>query len=147
MRRKETRPRIRFNRDLLEPLVKSSKSFTEVARKLNYPDYSLIGAVSRIAKKVREFEINYEHFDKLFGGAIRRPDEEIFCIGSRFSKNVHRKRLIEKRGESCEKCKTSDWLGKPLVMDVHHLNEDNTDNRFENLVIVCPNCHRSLHRR
>ena len=41
----------------------------------------------------------------------------------------------------CEGCRSADWLGSRLVMELHHVNGDNTDNRIENLQMLCPNCH------
>lgn len=41
----------------------------------------------------------------------------------------------------CECCGNSEWMGKPIPLELHHINGDNTDNRIENLQILCPNCH------
>lgn len=53
-----------------------------------------------------------------------------------------RRRLIRDRGGRCESCGISEWLGRPLSLDVHHCNGDSRDNRSANLLVVCPNCHR-----
>ena len=45
------------------------------------------------------------------------------------------------RGWQCECCKNVEWNGRPIPLEVHHINGDNTDNRLENLQILCPNCH------
>ena len=33
------------------------------------------------------------------------------------------------------------WMGKPIPLELHHINCNNQDNRLENLLLLCPNCH------
>ncbi len=42
-------------------------------------------------------------------------------------------------------CKNPDckYQGKP---EIHHINQDNKDNRFWNLIALCPNCHTDAHK-
>ncbi len=55
----------------------------------------------------------------------------------------------------CERCGISEWRGRPLSMQLHHVNGDRFDNRLENLELICANCHcqtdswggRNGHRR
>ena len=41
----------------------------------------------------------------------------------------------------CEKCGNTEWFGKPIPLELHHINGDNNDNSLENLQMLCPNCH------
>ena len=41
----------------------------------------------------------------------------------------------------CEECGISRWRERPLSLCLHHVNGERHDNRLENLVLLCPNCH------
>jgi 5-methylcytosine-specific restriction endonuclease McrA len=45
----------------------------------------------------------------------------------------------------CEECGLSEWRGKSLSLQLHHINGDRHDHRFENLRLLCPNCHSQTH--
>jgi hypothetical protein len=45
------------------------------------------------------------------------------------------------KANRCEVCGIEEWLGAPLSMALHHVNGDGSDNRLENLQMLCPNCH------
>lgn len=41
----------------------------------------------------------------------------------------------------CEKCDLTEWLGKPAPLELDHIDGNHYNNEFENLRILCPNCH------
>lgn len=54
------------------------------------------------------------------------------------------KRRLIKEGEKdhvCECCGLDEWRNNPIPLELHHINGNNRDNRLENLVLLCPNCH------
>ena len=70
--------------------------------------------------------------------------EDILVEDSNYQSSKLKKRLIEAglKEHKCEKCgNTGEWQGKPLTLQVHHINGNHRDNRIENLQILCPNCH------
>lgn len=41
----------------------------------------------------------------------------------------------------CDACGLTEWRGKPLSIQIDHVNGVGNDNRLENLRMLCPNCH------
>ncbi len=57
---------------------------------------------------------------------------------------AHLKRRLISAGllpDHCQSCGISQWSGRPLALELHHVNGDGLDNRLANLEILCPNCH------
>ena len=55
-----------------------------------------------------------------------------------------KKQIIKESGlkeNKCECCSLTEWNNKPINLELHHINGNNTDNRLDNLQILCPNCH------
>jgi len=50
-------------------------------------------------------------------------------------------RLLKIRGNVCERCGYNIFE----ILQVHHKNRDKSNNNFENLELVCPNCHFEEH--
>ncbi len=77
--------------------------------------------------------------------SVKLPHEKIFVKNSTISttnlkKIILRDKLKEYKCENPE-CGISEWHGKPISLQMHHINGDHHDNRLENLQFLCPNCH------
>jgi hypothetical protein len=70
-------------------------------------------------------------------------DEEIFIKDSTYKCSWRlREHYIKSTGvRRCENCGLDVWQDQPIPLEIHHINGINTDNRFENLCLLCPNCH------
>ena len=81
------------------------------------------------------------------GTIIPRPQamplDQLLRAGPTRNRTHIKLRLISsglKEGR-CERCGITEWQERPLAMALHHANGDGRDNRLENLVLLCPNCH------
>ncbi|MEU4996679.1 HNH endonuclease signature motif containing protein [Streptomyces sp. NPDC021622] len=64
--------------------------------------------------------------------------------GQRRTKTSHLRRALREVGvpDQCDQCGTPpEWNGKPMTLEIDHVNGDWSDDRRENLRLLCPNCH------
>jgi 5-methylcytosine-specific restriction endonuclease McrA len=71
------------------------------------------------------------------------PIEQLLTAGARRGRWNLKRRLLQAgiKDGHCEECGIADWRGRPITLDLHHRNGDGSDNRLENLALLCPNCH------
>jgi hypothetical protein len=71
----------------------------------------------------------------------KKRDDEIIKNPNLAYHGAVKKFLIKQRGHVCEICKLSVWMGKPISLEMDHIDGNSYNNSFENVRIVCPNCH------
>jgi hypothetical protein len=49
--------------------------------------------------------------------------------------------LTEEQGNNCSVCGIEEHNGKPIVFEVEHINGNSEDCSYENVCLICPNCH------
>ena len=69
--------------------------------------------------------------------------EEILVKDSTYATGHLHKRLLKEKVKEhkCEGCKQTEWMSKPIPLELDHINGNRFDHRIENLRFLCPNCH------
>jgi 5-methylcytosine-specific restriction endonuclease McrA len=130
-------------------------------------DWSLVQEAIDAGASMRQCMKRFGFSRDAWGKAVKRrdivPNEwviplETLLVAGRKRQRGHIKGRLLRAGlkqNRCEQCGISEWRGKPLKMQLHHINGDGLDNRLENLELLCANCHsqtstyggRNGHRR
>ena len=109
------------------------------------------GNYKNIKSHIKSFGIDIGHFTgqghlkgKTHTWAPKRPLEEVLVENSTYKTSHSLKKRLFNEGvfqRKCYQCERTEWNGQPIPTELEHINGVNTDNRLENLTILCPNCH------
>ena len=140
--------KVNYTKELLEEKIKNCYSFAELCRRLGLsPEGS---NPKTLRKKLDLFGIDYSHFTGRgwniglkFKPRVAKPLDLILTENSTYQSYKLLKRLITegKKEKKCECCGSIKWNGREIPLELHHINGNRTDNRLENLQVLCPNCH------
>jgi len=133
----------------LKAATRKSSSIRQVLRRLGLKEAG--GNYSLVKKYLEQSNIDFNHFKgKAWNRGLtglsspRIPLADILVRKSDFQSFKLKKRLFQEglKKEACEECgwnKAS--VDGRIPLELHHVNGNTRDNRIENLVVLCPNCH------
>ena len=120
--------------------IESSSTMAEAAKKLNLP----FSTFKRRAGDLYKPNQGAKGTSKRYGGDKIPLEEILEGKHPQYQTAKVKKRYLEAGllEEKCDWCGIeNEWNGKPITLQLDHINGINSDHRLENVRMLCPNCH------
>lgn len=95
------------------------------------------GNYSNMKRRLQQLKVNTDHWT----GQAWSKNQQLKDWSQYTCIEKLKPHLIRERGYKCETCLNHKWIDSPIPLEVHHKNGDRTNNEYNNLQLVCPNCH------
>lgn len=139
-----------YKKEFLESIVQKCSSFAEVLREIGLADKG--SNFKTLQKYINKYNIDVSHLTgRTWNKGLSYTNkasyvklEDILKENTHFKSHILKLRLVAEglKEYKCEQCGCNgEWCGKPITLELHHINGNHYDNRLENLQILCPNCH------
>lgn len=136
-----------ISKERAEEICKQVYSVADFCRMVGWKP---VGGNYRIFYKyVKEYNLDISHFTGQKSNLgnknnVGLPEERFFRKDKLIkSSDLMKKLLSIGREYRCENknCGISEWHGKAIKLQIHHIDGDHFNNELDNLQILCPNCH------
>ena len=138
--------KLKYSKNEIADVVEKSISKRECLLKLGLKPYG--GNYRVLDKYLAIYHIGIDHFLGQ-GWNVNNSPADIKPIEKYFNNEISitsyklKKRILKEKLKTlkCEICNLETWNGVEIPLELHHVNGNNNDNSFDNLQLLCPNCH------
>lgn len=126
-------------------IVNDSYCIRDVVKRIGYTPTSGSMAI-KVKERIKRQNIDTSHFNPYNRkNTYTHELKDILVENSSYANRTSLKTRLLNAGllkYECAICgNKGEWNGKPLSLQLHHINGIYNDNRLENIQLVCPNCH------
>lgn len=126
-------------------LVNKCSNISDVLKKLEYSTNGNSWGYQIVKERMEKLNLFFTKRNSMYYNKDNTalPLEKILIKDSEYNRTKLKARLVKEglKEYKCECCGISEWNGKPLTLQLHHINGIHNDNRLSNLQLLCPNCH------
>lgn len=116
--------------------IENNKSKAFMCKELNCKPVTLDGYLK---------QMNIEYHGIKHAGGIKYVPYAEYIKRDYYTTSRVKEKLIKEglKEDVCEECGCpAEWNGRPLSLELHHIDGNSNNNELSNLKILCPNCHQ-----
>lgn len=124
-------------------LISESTSIADVLNKIGYSTNGNSWGTQIVKERMEKLNLFFTKKNPNYKTGNSLSLDSILTKDSEYNRTKLKERLVKEglKEYKCECCGITEWNGKPISLQLHHINGINNDNRLSNLQLLCPNCH------
>ena len=124
-------------------LVNKCSCISDVLKELGYSTNGNSWGTQIVKERMEKLNISFIKQNHCKQDNKALPLKKILIKDSEYNRTKLKARLVKEglKEYKCECCGITEWNGKPIALQLHHINGIHNDNRLSNLQLLCPNCH------
>lgn len=121
-----------------EDIIRYSKEVNSIAQLLGKLNLKQAGGnFANMKRLLQKLNIKTDHWK----GQAWNKGQQLKDWSKYTSFKHFRKHLLKERNFRCESCNRKTWNKKQIPLEIHHADGDRTNNKLDNLKVLCCNCH------